>query len=176
MKSMFGDTFSMNPVPQIFKPMLDLYANEDSFTGRQIETRGMENLSKSERMTPVNTSSWRELLGKAGDIHEPLAGADRPPDPSYFGWLGTHAAMTADLMAQPFSDVEKPARKAPICSSSGDFVKDLPADQSATSRTSTSRRSACHEVMADIKSGVSVMRPTATRPKTSASAPSIGAL
>jgi hypothetical protein len=29
----------------------------------------------------------------------------------YFGWLGTHAAMTVDLMAQPFSDVEKPTRK-----------------------------------------------------------------
>jgi hypothetical protein len=47
---MFGDVREHEPVPQMFKPMLDLYANEDSFTGRQIETRGMENLSKSERI------------------------------------------------------------------------------------------------------------------------------
>lgn len=42
LKRMLGDTFALNPVPQMFKPVLDLYANKDSFTGAPIETAGME--------------------------------------------------------------------------------------------------------------------------------------
>ncbi|WP_395010405.1 LPD38 domain-containing protein, partial [Undibacterium sp.] len=30
---MLGDNLSMNPIPQIFKPIMDIYANKDSFTG-----------------------------------------------------------------------------------------------------------------------------------------------
>jgi len=44
------DTFSLNPTPQMVKPLIDLYANKDSFTGAPIESGGMENLSKQERI------------------------------------------------------------------------------------------------------------------------------
>jgi len=45
----FMDTFSFNPTPQMVKPMIDLYANKNSFTGRDIETMGMDRLSKINR-------------------------------------------------------------------------------------------------------------------------------
>jgi hypothetical protein len=43
------DTFAFNPTPQMIKPMIDLYANKDSFTGRDIETMGMDSVSKINR-------------------------------------------------------------------------------------------------------------------------------
>ena len=38
MNAILMDTFSLNPVPQMIKPMIDLYANKDSFTGAPIES------------------------------------------------------------------------------------------------------------------------------------------
>ena len=40
--TLLGDNLSMNPIPQLVKPILDVYANKDSFSGRPIETMGME--------------------------------------------------------------------------------------------------------------------------------------
>jgi hypothetical protein len=48
MKRMLTDTFAINPIPQMIKPLVDLYANKDSFTGAPIETAGMERLSKDQ--------------------------------------------------------------------------------------------------------------------------------
>lgn len=98
LRQMLSDTFAMNPVPQFFKPMLDLYANKDSFTGREIETQGMERHSKSERYGP-NTTGLALLLGKAGgytnlspvQIDSLLKG--------YFGWLGSTIPWFTDTMA-----------------------------------------------------------------------------
>ena len=43
------DTFAFNPTPQMIEPMIDLYANKNSFTGRDIETIAMADLSKVNR-------------------------------------------------------------------------------------------------------------------------------
>lgn len=147
LKSMVMETFSMNPMPQLFKPMVDLYANKDSFTGRQIETRGMEKLSKSERSTPY-TSLVAKAIGKA-DVLSPVQ-VDHLIR-GYFGWLGTHAAMTADLMAQPFMDAQKPARRLDDIFILGDFVKELPSDRSRYVEQFYKQAKAVHEVMGDLK-------------------------
>jgi hypothetical protein len=55
---------SLNPTPQLFKPALDLWANVDSFTGRRIETMGMERLSPPQRIAP-NTSAVTQFAGNA---------------------------------------------------------------------------------------------------------------
>jgi hypothetical protein len=44
-----SDNLSMNPIPQLIKPMVDVYANWDSFTDRPIETMGMERLKPDYR-------------------------------------------------------------------------------------------------------------------------------
>ena len=62
-----SQTLAFNPVPQMFKPMLDIYANVDSFTGRPIESVHDEKLPKSERMGP-RTSELARLLGSAGNM------------------------------------------------------------------------------------------------------------
>ena len=148
--AMLGDTFSLNPIPQLAKPALDLYANKDSFTGRQIETRGMENLSKPERYGP-NTTAAAKFLGKAGDVTGLSPAQIDHILQGYFGWLGSHTAMTADLMAQPFMDVEKPARKIDDYIVLGDFVKSMPSDRSRYMEQFYKQAKEIHEVMGDLK-------------------------
>lgn len=150
LRAMVGETLALNPTPQLFKPMIDLYANVDSFSGRQIETRGMENLSKSERMTPY-TSLVARILGKAGGATNLSPVQVDHLIRSYFGWLGSHVAMTVDLMAQPFMDVEKPARKLGDYFVIGDFAKDLPSDRSRYVEQFFKQAKEVHEVMGDLK-------------------------
>ena len=47
-----SDTFSVSVVPQAFKPMLEVYANKDSFRDTPIESMSMQRLSKKERQRP----------------------------------------------------------------------------------------------------------------------------
>ena len=150
LKSMLGDTFAMNPVPQAFKPMLDIYANIDSFTGRQIESNGMERLSKSERLTP-NTSLVARFLGAAGGVTNISPVQVDHLIRAYFGWLGSHTAMTVDLMAQPFMDGEKPSRKFEDYLLVGDFVKDLPSNRSRYVEQFYKQAKEVHERMADLR-------------------------
>jgi hypothetical protein len=147
---MLGQTFAMNPTPQMFKPMLDIYANIDSFTGRQIETLGMENLSKSERLAP-GTSLVARFIGKAGETTGLSPVQVDHLLHAYFGWLGSHVAMTADMMAQPFMDAQKPARKLGDYLVVGDFVEDLPANQSRYVEEFYKQAKAVHEVMGDLR-------------------------
>ena len=96
------DNLSMNPTPQAIKPIVDLYANRDSFTGRPIETMAMEKVDPTERYTS-NTSMVARGASKA------LAGAASPVQidhlaRSYFGWLGAFVVGGADMAARAMSD------------------------------------------------------------------------
>jgi hypothetical protein len=131
-KRMLADTFAMNPIPQAVKPLIDLYANKDSFTGAPIETAGMERLSKQERATDT-TSPLAKAIGAATSI----AGEKGELSPvqvdyaikAYFGWLGGTVAETSHYAVMPFKDGEYPDTKLMDRVSLG-FVKSLPSDQS----------------------------------------------
>ena len=150
--AMMTGTFAMNPVPQLFKPLIDLYANTDSFTGRPIETMGMERLSKSERIG-VGTSATAQLIGKATSLVglSPVQ-VDHLID-GYFSWLGTHLAMTADFALRPMMGLpDQPARKWPDgYFVVGDFAKDLPANQSRYLTQFYEQSKKVQEAMADIR-------------------------
>lgn len=150
--AMLTGTFAMNPVPQLFKPLIDLYANTDSFTGRPIETMGMERLSKSERIG-VGTSATAQLIGKATSLVglSPVQ-VDHLID-GYFSWLGTHLAMTADFALRPMMGLpDQPARKWPDgYFVVGDFAKDLPANQSRYLTQFYEQSKEVQEAMADIR-------------------------
>jgi hypothetical protein len=130
---MVWDTFAMNPLPQIFKPVVDLYSNKDSFTGSPIETAGMESLSKAERKTE-NTSPLAMALAPVLNIALPEKAELSPVQvdyaiKGYFGWLGGTAATTSMYAVMPFKDGEYPDAKWMDRASLG-FVKSLPANQS----------------------------------------------
>jgi hypothetical protein len=100
-----SDQLSMNPTPQLVRPIIDLYANRDSFTGRQIESESMRRLRAQDRFQ-ARTSEAAKGLGRAGilspvQIDHLIRG--------YFSWLGAFAVGAADLATRPLTDApEKP--------------------------------------------------------------------
>jgi hypothetical protein len=138
-QSMLANTFSMNPMPQMIKPMIDLYANTDSFTGAPIESAGMERLSKQERKTN-HTSGLAIALGGISQAAarvltmNPQAEGFSPIQmdygiKAYFGWLGATAASTADLAVEPFQEGTK-VHKPIVDTLAMGFVKTMPETQS----------------------------------------------
>jgi uncharacterized protein YfcZ (UPF0381/DUF406 family) len=139
MNSILANTFSMNPTPQMVKPLIDLYANKDSFTGAPIESGGMENLSKQERINN-NTSGLAIAMGGISQAaakvltFNPDAEGFSPIQmdyamKAYLGWLGATAASTADLAIEPFQEGTK-VRKPIIDTLAMGFIKTEPETQS----------------------------------------------
>jgi hypothetical protein len=100
-KMILADNLSMNPIPQATKPIMDIYANKDSFTGRPIETMGMERLEPQYRYT-ANTSMVARGLSTA------TMGALSPVQydhliRGYFSWLGSFVVGGADMALRPLA-------------------------------------------------------------------------
>lgn len=101
---MLTDTFSFSPVPQMFQPALDVYANYDAFTDRPIESMGMERLSPSLR-TRGSTTSIAKGLSKATEaINGPYGKLTLSPVQidhmiqGYFGAVGSWIAGVGDTI------------------------------------------------------------------------------
>ncbi|MDP3940380.1 MAG: LPD38 domain-containing protein, partial [Deltaproteobacteria bacterium] len=131
-----ANNLSMNPVPQLLKPVVDIYANKDSFTGRPIETLGMERLQPDYRFN-ARTSMLARAAGTAGQTVAETVGADFISPlmidhalRGYFGWLGSFIVGTADLLARPMTgEAERPAGDLWKLTT-GNMIAELPTDQS----------------------------------------------
>lgn len=115
--TLLGDNLSMNPVPQLVKPVIDMYANKDSFSGRPIETMGMEKLQSEYRFTN-RTSMVARGASTAANAVTGMVGISAPSPVqvdhllrSYFGWLGSFVVGAADVLARPATD--QPGNAAP---------------------------------------------------------------
>ena len=119
-------------VPQFVRPILDIYANKDSFTGAPIESAGMERLSKQERISE-NTSPIAQALGGMSSILGEKASLSPVQVDyaikAYFGWLGSFSAATSDLAVRPFKEGTRPLPPVMDTALLG-FVKELPEQQS----------------------------------------------
>lgn len=127
---MVTDTFAFN-LPQFMKPLVDLYANKDSFTGAPIESAGMERLSKQERATD-STSPLAIALGGLSSMGPGEGLSPVQVDyaiKAYFGWLGGTIAETSHYAVMPFKQGAYPDTKWVDKVSVG-FIKSLPANQS----------------------------------------------
>ena len=132
-KRMMSDTFALNPTPQMIKPLVDLYANKDSFTGAPIETAGMERLSKAERYSEA-TSPLAKALSQVSNVFLPEAAEMSPAQvdyaiKAYFGWLGGTIAATSHYAVMPFSKGAYPDHNWAETMSLG-YLKSLPTTQS----------------------------------------------
>jgi len=129
---MLTDTFAINPIPQVIRPLVDIYANKDAFTGAPIESAGMERLSKQERATDATSPIAQALGGLSSIFGEKLSLSPVQVDyaiKAYFGWLGGTATQASVYATLPFRDGAYPDIKVMDKISQG-FVKTLPADQS----------------------------------------------
>ena len=133
---MVWQTFSMNPVPQFVKPMVDVYANVNPFTGAPIETAGMEKLSKQERKVD-STSPIAVALGGVSHFMSGVTGEAGELSPiqvdymirAYMGWLGGTITATSSQAIKPFNNGVYPSTDWTKQMSLG-FVESLPSNQS----------------------------------------------
>ena len=106
-RQILSDNLSMNPVPQLVKPILDVYSNKNSFTGRPIESMGMEKLKPEYRFND-RTSMAARALSTGMNAVTGAVGFDSPSPVQidhmirgYFGWLGSFVVGSADVIARP---------------------------------------------------------------------------
>jgi len=137
---MVSSTFALNPIPQMVKPLLDVYANEDSFTQRPIETMGMERLQPQDRFTG-QTSEVAKWLGQLG-LPEPgrlMSGQYQALSPvqidalirGYFSWLGVSATRIVDEGVRLVADRPvRPEMQLRDVFFAGNFAEGLPANSS----------------------------------------------
>jgi hypothetical protein len=110
---LLSDNLAMNPVPQLVKPIMDVYSNKDSYSGRPIETMGMERLKSEYRFTD-RTSMTARAASTGMNAVAGLVGAEALSPVQidhmlrgYFGWLGSFVVGAADVIARPASGQAK---------------------------------------------------------------------
>jgi hypothetical protein len=94
----FQSTFLFNPIPQVVKPLAEVYLNKDFYTMRDIETLADQRRPTEDR-ADENTSAVARLLGQ----YAPIPGlSPKKADQlirGYFGSLGTAFLATVDGIA-----------------------------------------------------------------------------
>lgn len=110
---MASDTFSFDPTPQMFNPAIEVWANTDSFTGRPIESTGMQNLSP-ERRYRDSTSELSKGLSWAtsflGDYNLSPVQYDHLIE-GYLSWVGATANGWIDIAVREAQGKESPAKE-----------------------------------------------------------------
>ncbi len=116
LKDMLTQTFSFSPVPQMFQPVLDIYSNKDAFTGRDIESMGMDRLSKGLRSRENTTAAATALsaVSRALGDESPVALSPVQADHlirGYFGTVGATAAGLVDTIWRGATGQESPDKR-----------------------------------------------------------------
>ena len=135
---MVSQTFAFDPIPQAVKPLLDIYANKDSFTGRVIESMADQRLRPQDRYNE-KTSEVARLLGQMGlpDPAQLVKGEYVGLSPKqidhllrgYFSWMATAATTASDaLLRHTVVDRgEAPDLRLKDMLLVGNFAENLPA-------------------------------------------------
>ena len=134
--TLLGDNLSMNPVPQAIKPIMDVYANKDSFTGRPIESMSQERLKSEYRFNDRTTMTARGISTAANAVTGLVGKEALSPIQvdhlirGYFGWLGAFVVGSGDLIARWATDQPKQAAPDYWKVATGGMIADLKGAQS----------------------------------------------
>lgn len=136
-KDMLMQTFAFNPVPQMFQPMMDIYSNRDAFTGRDIESFGMERLSTGLRARDTTTAPARAISAASRVLGEesPVAISPVQADHLIKGYLGSVGASGAgwiDTMYRAATGQESPDKRLVEYQPIRRFYRDLETPVSNT--------------------------------------------
>jgi GNAT superfamily N-acetyltransferase len=141
MGELVNGQLAMNPIPQVFRPLIDVYANKDAFSGRPIESLAMQRLRPEDRYSS-NTSELARLLGKSGMLVDPVslvAGTGvKPLSPvqidslikGYFAGVGVFAVSAVDGLLHHTVIDRGAALPVPLRTLTGSFVEELPTNSS----------------------------------------------
>jgi hypothetical protein len=102
-----ANTFAFNPIPQTFKPLIEVATNYNFFTMRAIVGQGMQEVAPQYQVGP-GTSKTAEWIGdKLGlsplKLDQLIKG--------YTGTMGGYVIDVVDAMASEFSDVPKASKR-----------------------------------------------------------------
>lgn len=138
---MVSQTFAFDPVPQAFKPLLDIYANKDSFTGRAIESQADQRLRPEDRYNE-RTSEVARFLGQMGlpDPAQLVKGEYTGLSPKqidhllrgYFSWMAAASTVASDAVLRNtvVDRGEAPDLRLKDAFLVGNFVESLPTGSS----------------------------------------------
>jgi len=131
-----GDTLAMNPIPQAFRPMFELWANENAFTGSPIESQGDRWKAPSERKTAHTSETLVQVSRGMEAIFD-----DNAPSPKqlqhlwrgYFAGMGMYFMDAVDVPVRWLSNApEKPEKALRDWPLIGTFARgDTPARNTA---------------------------------------------
>jgi len=138
---MVSQTFAFDPMPQAFKPLLDIYANKDSFTGRAIESQADQRLRPEDRYNE-RTSEVARFLGQVGlpDPARLMKGEYAGLSPKqidhllrgYFSWMANSSTVASDMLLRNtvVDRGESPALRLKDMFLVGNFAEGLPSGSS----------------------------------------------
>jgi hypothetical protein len=138
---MVSQTFAFDPMPQAFKPLLDIYANKDSFTGRAIESQADQRLRPEDRYNE-RSSEVARFLGQVGlpDPARLMKGEYAGLSPKqvdhllrgYFSWMATASTVASDMLLRNtvVDRGESPAMRLKDVFLVGNFAEGLPTGSS----------------------------------------------
>lgn len=102
-----ANTFAFNPIPQTFKPLVEVATNFNFFTMRPIVGQGMQEI-EAKFQTGPGTSKSAEFIGELLNL-SPLK-VDQLIK-GYTGTIGGYVTDVIDSMANEFSDVPKASKR-----------------------------------------------------------------
>jgi hypothetical protein len=102
-----ANTFAFNPIPQTFKPLVEVATNYNFFTMRPIVGQGMQDVAPQFQVGP-GTSKTAEWIGEKLNL-SPLK-LDQLIK-GYTGTMGGYVIDVVDAMASEFSDVPKASKR-----------------------------------------------------------------
>ena len=102
-----ANTFAFNPIPQTFKPIVEVATNYNFFTMRPIVGQGMQDVAPQFQIGP-GTSKTAEYLGGLLNV-SPLK-LDQLIK-GYTGTIGGYVTDVVDSMVSEFSDVPKASKR-----------------------------------------------------------------
>jgi hypothetical protein len=104
----FGQTLSMNPTPQLIKPLVEKWANRSFFTDRPIVGMRLERLAKEAQYEPWTSATMRKLGETWGVSPKHAEQLVR----GYFGTIGSYILAATDVVTRGLYDFpDRPSQK-----------------------------------------------------------------
>ena len=104
---MIGDTFALNPIPQLFKPMAEQYMDKMFFTGSPIVGRALENVAPEAQYTAWTSEAMRALAESLPDDSPEWLRSPKRLEAAlrgYTGTMGSYVLAAADVVVREAGD------------------------------------------------------------------------
>ncbi len=113
---MIVSTFAINPVPQLFGPVLEQYANRSAFTGDPVVNQSLQGMLPEQQYTPWTSETARVLADLAPDFAPEWLRSPVRVEAllrGYAGTMGMYALQASNVVTRGMLDLPDPAASRP---------------------------------------------------------------